>query len=408
MQRILIVLGIVLLSCSFCKKNDDNPPVIVEPPVITDPDTTYTFDKFSMGADLSYVNQILDKGGLYRDSGLVRDPYRIFKEHGANTIRLRLWHNPTWTKTVYTPAGSKMYNDLADVEKAIKKSKDLGMAVNLDIHYSDTWADPSQQKPPAAWSAIKDTATLRDSVYNYTYKVLNYLNSKNLMPEMVQIGNETNSGILSTNIPAGFPDVNVNNSKWKEQGVVLNAGIRAVRAVAALSSIKPKVILHIADPKNVEWWFDNIKLLGKVTDFDVVGFSYYPLWHTAVTFDNLGPKIATFKSKYGKKVMILETAYPWTTSTADSYNNQFGSQAPLANYPYTIDGQYNFMVSLTQKVIGAGGSGVMYWEPAWITSQLKDLWGTGSSWENVTFFSFTGNTQKGIDFMNYTYTFPGN
>jgi arabinogalactan endo-1,4-beta-galactosidase len=409
MPRIIISLCIILFICSFCKKadsgNNPNPPADT-----TSKDTVYTVDKFCMGADLSYVNQILDHSGVYKDSNEVRDPYRIFKEHGANLVRVRLWHTPDWTKTVYTPAGTQMYNDLADAEKTIKKAKDLGMAVNLDFHYSDTWADPAKQNPPKAWVDIKDTATLRDSVYNYTFKVLSYLNSKGLMPEMVQIGNEINQGMLSTNLPTGFPNVNVYspNNKWKEQGVMLNAGIRAVRAVAASSAIKSKIILHVADPKNVDWWFTNIISNGKVTDFDVVGFSYYPLWHTTVSFDNLGAQITNFKTKFNRKVMILETAYPWTTSGVDSYSNQFGSETPLTGYPFTMEGQYNFMVALTQKVISAGGSGVMYWEPAWITSQMKDLWGTGSSWENVTFFDFNGNTQKGINFMNYKYSFPAN
>ena len=165
-------------------------------------------------------------------------------------------------------------------------------------------------------------------------------------------------------------------------------------------------MLHVADPKNVEWWFDNIMSQAKVTDFEVIGFSYYPFWHTTVSFNDLGTKVSAFKNKYKRQVMIAEVAYPWSTSGNDSYNNAFGSQPPVSGYPFTIDGQYNFMVALTQKVISAGGSGIMYWEPAWITSQMKDLWGTGSSWENATFFDFAGNTIKGINYMNYKYIFP--
>jgi arabinogalactan endo-1,4-beta-galactosidase len=249
---------------------------------------------------------------------------------------------------------------------------------------------------------------LKDSIYQYTFKTLTYLNSKGLMPEMVQIGNEINSGLFVTGIPSGFPDISIYNKKWTEQGAVLNAAIKAVRDAGTLSAIKPKVLLHVADPQYVQWWFDGIINQAKVTDFDVVGFSYYPLWHTAVSFNDLGTKIAAFKSRYNRNVMILEVAYPWTKNSADSYTNQFGNQAGVVGFDYTVEGQYNFMVALTQKVITAGGSGVMYWEPAWITSQMKDLWGTGSSMENATFFDFTGNTQKGIDYMNYKYTFPAN
>jgi len=119
-----------------------------------------------MGADLSYVNQILDHGGIYKDSGEIRDPYRIFRENGTNLVRLRLWHNPVWTKEVYGDQGTQLYNDLADVEKSIEAAKTQGMAVLLDFHYSDTWADPGKQIPPAAWKNIRDLDVLRDSVYH--------------------------------------------------------------------------------------------------------------------------------------------------------------------------------------------------------------------------------------------------
>jgi hypothetical protein len=125
-----------------------------------------------------------------------------------------------------------------------------------------------------------------------------------------------------------------------------------------------------------------------VIDFDIIGFSYYPLWHTAVSFASLPALITKMKTTYGKKVMILETGYPWATGGSDTYGNQFGSQTPLPDFPFTPDGQYRFMKSLTQAVITAGGTGIMYWEPAWISSQLTDPWGKGSSWENVTFYDF--------------------
>ena len=102
--------------------------------------------------------------------------------------------------------------------------------------------------------------------------------------------------------------------------------------------------------------------------------------------------------------MIVETAYPWTTGSNDSYNNVFGSQPALSGYPFTMQGQEDMMKALTQEVIDGGGIGIIYWEPAWISSQMKDLWGTGSSWENATFFDFNGNVIQGIGYMKYGYT----
>ena len=109
------------------------------------------------------------------------------------------------------------------------------------------------------------------------------------------------------------------------------------------------------------------------------------------------------KTDYDKKVMVLETAYPWSISGADNYNNQFGSQKPLTGFPFTRQGQLDFMVMLTQEMISAGANGVFYWEPAWITSEMKDPWGKGSSWENAAFFDFQGNTLPVTRYLNWTY-----
>jgi len=240
-------------------------------------------------------------------------------------------------------------------------------------------------------------------VYNYTFKTLQYLDSKNLLPEFVQLGNETNCGMLYSSAPVGFPAGNVCNEQWSNAGVILNAGISAVRAITSASSIKTKIILHVADPKNVEWWFDNIKTKGGVTDFDLVGFSYYPLWHTTVAVNDLSDKISSFRARYQKDVIILETAYPWTTDGDDSYSNHFGNESALPGYPKTQQGQFDIMVKLTSEVKAGGGAGIIYWEPAWISSSMKDLWGTGSSWENCTFFDFEGNKHKGMDYMKFAY-----
>lgn len=366
----------------------------------------FTPDEFAMGVDLSYVNEIEDHGGVYRDSSKISDPFLIMKEHGANMVRVRLWHNPQWIKSVYGSEQTPLYSGFDDVEKTIQRAKALGLAVNLDIHYSDTWADPGNQKPPLAWENITSLQVLKDSVYNYTFSVLSNLNAKGLMPEMIQIGNETNCGMMMTGTKPGFPNLNGCKNHWQELGAVINSGIKAVRDVSAQSTIKTKIALHVSDPKNVEWWFGQITTSGAVSDFDIIGMSYYPLWHTTVAFTDLPALIIRLKNTYYKKVMIVETAYPWTTLAYDSYNNLFGGQTPLTGYPFTKEGQTKFLVDLSQSMLNAGGSGIMYWEPAYISSQAKTQWGTGSPWENNTFFDFTGNTLPTIDYMRYSYELP--
>ena len=381
--HIIICAAFVLLIFSQCTDRKNDPSDQTEK-------VFYPLDTFCMGADLSFTNELLDAGAVFKDSGRVTDPYLIFKRHGCNLVRVRLWHNPVWTMGT----GSKMYSDLKDAEMTIKRSKEAGMAVNLDFHYSDTWADPSKQQLPAAW-ANADFNTILDSVYNYTFKVLSYLGQKNLMPEMVQIGNEINPGML-------FPHGNITASGWEKLGIILNRGIKAVRDASATSVIKPQIILHVAQPENVQSWVTNITNKGGVTDFDIIGLSYYIKW-SKTPLNQLGMTILGLTDLFRKKVMIVETAYPWTSDGEDSYGNIFSGSDYDPLYPQTMEGQYNYLVALTRQVILGKGTGIQYWAPDWISSPRKDQWGTGSSWENNTFFDFDGNVIKGMEYMTYPY-----
>lgn len=391
-----ILFTVLLLGSTMmtqCKDKDtpaDNGP--------KKPDEPNQLEDFYFGADLSYVNQILDHNGVFLDQGEERSPYAIFKDYGTNLVRLRLWHNPVWTMNG-NGEGSQMYSDLFDVERTIVLAKEQEMAVLLDFHYSDTWADPEHQDVPAAWANITDIEVLKDSVYQYTKKTLEYLNGKGLMPELVQIGNETNCGMMITEAGEDFPALSVCDGNWSNLGEVINSGIRAVREV----NQETKIVLHVADPQHVDWWFTNITSKGMVTDFEMIGFSHYPLWHTTVKVHDLSASISSFKTKFNKDVIILETAYPWTTEGNDDYNNLFGGDAPIPGFPYTQEGQLDIMKTITQEVIDGGGIGVIYWEPAWISSEMKDLWGTGSSWENNAFFDFGGNAHQGFDYMKHEY-----
>ena len=342
---------------------------------------------FYFGADLSFANEMDDCGAVFRDKGKPVDVYAVFKEHGANLIRLRLWNNPTWTK----------YSNLADVERSIKRAKALGLQVLLDFHYSDDWADPSKQVVPAAWASIKDDNALAQALYQYTFDTLMTLNQAGLMPEIVQVGNEINSEIL---MPGPWKtDQTIN---WARNAKLLNAAIKAVRDAGAKSSTKPKVMLHIAQPENVEAWLAAATAAG-VTDFDVIGISYYPKWSTK-TLAGLGAVINSLRRRYpAAQVMVAETAYPWTLSWADSSNNLIGESDLLPAYRATPEGQEQYLIDLTQRVIANGGAGVIYWAPDWVSTSCRTRWGRGSSWENATFFNFDGDVLPGIDFMRHQY-----
>ena len=148
-------------------------------------------DPVVLGADLSYINEMEECGGVYREDGQAVDPFVLFADRGANLVRVRLWHTPP-----------NRYSAFPDVQRTIRRARDAGMEILLDFHYSDHWADPSKQAPPAVWQGLTIDG-MRDSVYAYTYSVLDRLAEEDLLPEMVQIGNEINPGFL---LPYGSRD----------------------------------------------------------------------------------------------------------------------------------------------------------------------------------------------------------
>jgi arabinogalactan endo-1,4-beta-galactosidase len=345
---------------------------------------------FYFGADLSFSNEMDDCGAVFRDGGKPADVYAIFKNHGANLIRIRLWNNPTWTK----------YSNLADVERSIKRAKAQGLQVLLDFQYSDDWADAGKQIVPAAWAGIKDDNALAQALYQYTFDTLTTLNQAGLMPDIVQVGNEINSEIL---MPGPWKTGQTIN--WARNAKLLNAGIKAVRDAGEKSSTRPKVMLHIAQPENVEPWLAGATAAG-VTDFDLIGISYYVKW-SKFSLAGLGGAINRLRHRYpGVKVLVAETAYPWTLAWADNSNNQLGEGDVITAYRATPEGQAQYMVDLTQAVIANGGVGVVTWAPDWVSTNCRTRWGQGSNWENATLFDFHGDALPAIDFMRHTYNWP--
>lgn len=346
---------------------------------------THTLPDFFFGLDLSYTNEVEDCGAVYHVNGAARGPFDLFAERGANLVRARLWHNPTWTQ----------YSTLDDVQKTFHRAQDAGMHTLLTIHYSDDWADPAQQRIPDAWKDITDTAELSQAVYDYTRTVLLTLHESGVLPDFVQVGNETNGGLLKE----------VMGLDWPRDAQLFNAGIRAIRDVTAELGYGPQIVLHVAQPENTGWWFNEAVANG-VTDFDVIGISYYPQW-SRMSVSQLGGQITYLRHTFHKAVMVVETAYPWTLEalpeTADNILNQ-----GMRLYGISPEGQRAFLLDLTQTVINNGGLGVVYWEPAWVSTPCETRWGQGSHWENATFFDFHNNNEllPAVDFLNAPYTTP--
>lgn len=384
---ILFFLSFILLSC------DNGIPATSEtsetvPTTLTTRSSSESAFPFFKGVDLSYVNELEDVGVVYTENGEEVDVYELMNEYGANLLRLRLWHNPTWTE----------YSTLTDVKKSIGRAKALDMYVLLDFHYSDTWTDPEQNTVPAAWLAVVDSVSvLADSVYNYTYATLENLQNSGLLPDMVQIGNETDYNIMVRDTTELTP-VNLDRNV-----TLFNAGINAVGQFNQDNGTDIRTVLHVA--KNLTdamTWVSDLKQL-EIEDFDMLALSYYPQWQS-YTPEELGEFSATLLSSFGIQLLIAETGHIWTRNWNDDSVNLMSKMAP--GYPEAPCPQLqkDFLVEVKNAVRDNGGAGVIAWEPAWVSADNVTLWGVGSNWENVAFFDFNNELLEhgGIEFLSET------
>jgi len=336
--------------------------------------------EFIKGADVSFLEQVEDGGGIYTEGGEPRDALDIFRDHGFNFIRLRIWLDP---------AGG--YCDLGSTLLMAARAREKGLGLLVDFHYSDTWADPGRQKKPAAWSGVGGEA-LADSVREYTRSVIEALGAQGTMPDMVQIGNEIICGMLWDD--GRVCDSFDSEEQWEAFGTLVSAGIRGVRdATAPEDSVR--IMIHIdrgGDNSAGRWFFDH--LIAEGVDFDIIGQSFYPWWHG--TLDDLEANLADLSYRYGKDIVIAETAYPWTLDWHDNTHNMVGlPEHLLPGYPATVAGQRAFLADLMDIVADVPGSlglGVFYWAPEWIAAPSF-----GSVWENVTVFDFSGEVLGSID-----------
>lgn len=285
---------------------------------------------FAKGADISWLPQMEATGyRFYNAEGTAEDCFKILKDHGINSIRLRVFVNPSNDKI----------NGHCSKEETVamaKRAKQWGMKVMLNLHYSDSWADPAKQNKPAAWAA-HSFEQLTTAVYNYTFDVMDALKSAGCSPDWVQVGNEISGGML-------WPDGSTQHFSQLVQ--LLNKGYEAVKAVSSQS----KVILHVDQGNNNErfrWWFDQAKQYG--AKYDVIGLSYYPYWLTGnpdytLSINDLGNNLKDMVSRYQKEVMVVEVG---------------GEDTKPQN---TFD-MLTAVIQKVKEVSSEKGLGVFYWEP---------------------------------------------
>jgi arabinogalactan endo-1,4-beta-galactosidase len=299
--------------------------------------------EYAIGADLSFLTQAEERGTIFKDGTNARPALQIFKDHGYNWIRLRLFHSPT-----------NLPNNLVYTIALAKRAHDLKFKFLLDYHYSDTWADPAKQFIPAAWRDLNHTQ-LVSAVENYSRESIAAFRDAGVLPDMVQIGNEITPGML-------WPDGKL-PGKWDNFAELLKAGIRGVEQGSGTNS-RPRIMIHIdrgGDVKTTKYFFDKLNSYGM--DYDVIGQSYYPWWHGSLLDlrDNLDFMARTYK----KDIIVVETAYCWKPT------EYWNKPAP---FPETPEGQRDFLDELNRVVLAAPdhrGIGVFWWEPA-LTGRLRN------------------------------------
>ena len=292
--------------------------------------------QYAIGADLSFLKQAEDRGFAFKEDGQKKAGLQIFKDHGYNWIRLRLFHTPT-----------ELPNNLAYTMSLAKEAKKLGFKFLLDYHYSDTWADPGKQFIPKAWEG-NPVKELTQAVFEYTKATMIAFRDSSVYPDMVQIGNEVSNGMLW---PLGkLPD------NWDNFAELVKAGIRGVQA-SCINDTCPQIMIHIdkgGDKNFTKKWFD--KFHSYKIKYDVIGQSYYPWWHG--TLLDLRDCLYFTAKEYKKDIMVVEAAYNWKPR---EYINK------PAPFPESPEGQKDFLEEVNRIVLAVPdnrGVGVFWWEPA--------------------------------------------
>lgn len=248
-----LITALLFASCGSDEPDDNrgnNPPGGEVNPV---PPTSSA--AFAKGADMSWITKMESEGLKFYAPGskVPEDAMQILRDtKGINAIRLRVWVNP-----------ADKWNNIDDVLVKARRAHSLGLRLMIDFHFSDTWADPGNQTPPAAWKN-KDLDGMKTEIAAHVTDLMSKLKSEGIVPEWVQIGNEITNGMLH---PLGHIDRPANLA------ALLNAGYDAVKSVSPDS----KVIVHL-DKGEDSWRYNNVfgKLKQHAGKYDIIGMSLYP------------------------------------------------------------------------------------------------------------------------------------
>ena len=308
---------------------------------------------FIMGMDISSVITEFNSGVVYKDYNgkeidNVTDFCKFLAENGINHIRVRVWNDPYDSNGNGYGGGN---NDVATAKKIADACRSAGIKMLVDFHCSDFWADPSKQMVPKAWKGYTVDEKV-EAVEKFIKESLNTIDASKDVVDMVQVGNETTGGF-------------VGETKTDVMCRLFSAGSKGVKKYNS----DAKVVIHVESPQKntLTTWSDNLEKYN--VDYDILGTSYYPYWHG--TLSNLKDEISYVQTKHNKDAMVVETSYAYTLDDSDGCANTVregnNDDSADATEPFTVQGQATYIRNLINTVNEAGGLGVYYWEPAWIT-----------------------------------------
>ena len=327
-----------------------------------------------VGGDISMLTKYEQGGAIYKDrnGNTISNILPYFGEQGWNAMRLRLFVNPENASETHKKEG--VVQDLAYVKALGKRIKDAGYALVLDLHYSDTWADPGAQGVPAAWPK-NDVEALKDSVYNYTKRVMQEMITAGARPDFIQLGNEITGGMLwptgqiypTGGAPAG--------GSWENFAAYQQRASQAVREVSPTT----KIILHV-EMHNVNQpgaFFSNCESYG--IEFDVMGLSYYSAYHG--NFSNLNTVLNNMEAASSKPILIMECGYGYAWALPGTNYDLSGT------YPYSNVGQKNFTVNMIAALKQHSRvKGLFWWWPEANEYGINWQNAVTSSWWNGSLF----------------------
>ena len=357
----LLAAMLFLTACAAPEQSSNTAPSQTQPAE----KTLNLPEDFILGMDASCVPSLENSGVKYYDhNGTEKDVYQILSENGINYIRVRIWNDP------YDANGNGYGGGNCDLANAIaigQRATKYGLKLLVNFHYSDFWADPGKQAVPKAWKDL-DIDAKSEALYTYTKDCLEQLVAAGVDIGMVQVGNETNGALCGENSSAP--------NGWKNITQLMNAGSRAVREVCP----DALVAIHFTNPERVGSYESYGKQLQEhQVDYDVFASSYYPYWHG--TLSNLTTELNKITDQYGKKVMVAETSYAYSTVDTDYHGNTVGSGSSTG-HPYTVQGQADQIRDVIQAVADMhSGIGVFYWEGTWISVGGSSYQENAALWE---------------------------